>query len=96
MCRSRSHAQRSSRWALQVHFVPGKRRAATTRPTWSSSNGARRGDVSDAEVDYLDYMGSPDGRETILPSILSSGDQPLWAARGAWSSAVGRMGCSRA
>ena len=96
MCRSRSHAQQSSRWALQVHFVPGKRRAATTRPTWPSSNGARRGDVSDAEVDYIDYLSNLDGRETILPSILSSGDQPLWAARGAWSSAVGRMGCSRA
>ena len=85
-----------SRWALQVHFVPGKRRAATTRPTWPSSTGARRGDVSDAEVDYLDYLGSLDGREPILPSILSSGDQPLRAARGCWSSAVGRLGCDRA
>jgi hypothetical protein len=28
-----------------------------------------RGDVSDAELDYLDAMGSPDGRGTILPSM---------------------------
>ena len=96
MCRTRSQAQQSSRWAFQVHFVPGKRRAGSTRPTWPSSTGARRGDVSDAEVDYLDLLGSLDGREPILPSILSSGDQPLRAARGCWSSAVGRLGCDRA
>ena len=61
-----------------------------------TSNGARRGDVSDPELDYLDAMGSPDGRETILLSILSSGDHALRAARGSWSSAVGRWGCRRA
>ena len=96
MCRTRSQAQQSSRWAFQVHFVPGERRAATTRPTCPTSTGARRGDVFDAEVDYLDYLGSLDGRDTILPSILSISDHALRAARGSWSSAVGRWGCRRA
>jgi hypothetical protein len=72
MRKSRSHAQRSSRWALQVHCGSGERQAATTRPSWASFSGARRGDVSDAdEVVYLDYLGSLDARETILDSILS-------------------------
>ena len=81
---------------LQVHCGSGERRAATTRPSWPTSNGARRGDVSDPELDYLDAMGSPDGRETILLSILSSGAHALRAARSSWSSAVGRLGCRRA
>ena len=96
MCRTRSQAQQSSRWAFQVHFVPGERRAGSTRPAWPTSNGARRGHVSDPELDYLDAMGSPDGRETILLSILSSGAHALRAARSSWSSAVGRLGCRRA
>ena len=43
------------------------RQAATTQPSWATSTGARRGHFSDAEVDYLDYLGSLDGREPILP-----------------------------
>ena len=93
---SRSEGQIQRHKALVVPTVPGERRAATTRPRWASSTGARRGDVSDAEVDYLDYLGSLDGRDTILPSILSIGDHALRAARGSWSSAVGRWGCRRA
>ena len=64
----RSRADQSSHWDLARIGDAGERRAATTRPTWASSNGARRGDVSDAEVDYLDYLSNLDGRETILPS----------------------------
>ena len=40
-----------------------ERRAATTRPSWASSNlGRDGGDHPDADADYLDYLGSPDGR----------------------------------
>ena len=53
------------------------RRAATTRPELCcylghlgpSSSGARRGYVSDAKLDYLDYLASLDGRDTIHPSM---------------------------
>ena len=66
----------------------------TTKMTnlhWSATRG-----LLAAEVNCLDYLGSPDGRETILDSILSNADQPLRAARRSWSSAVGRLGCRRA
>jgi hypothetical protein len=36
--------------------------------------GATRSGRSVAHPDYLDYQGSLDGRETILPFILSSGE----------------------
>jgi len=60
------------------------------------SNVARRGALPVADADYLDYLSNLDARETILSSIISSGDQPLRAARSSWSSAVGRWGCRRA
>ena len=50
-----SHAQRSSCWALQVHCGSGERRAATTRPSWPTSTGARRGDHPVADADQFDY-----------------------------------------
>ena len=92
--RSRSH--RSSRCQLAGIGDAGERRLATTRPRWSSSTWARQGDHPVADADYLDYLGNLDGRDTIIDSILSSDDHILRAARGAWSSLVGRLGCDRA
>ena len=63
---------------VPLHTAP----AATTRPSWASSSGARRGDVAGAMLDYLIYMSNIDGRETILASFLSSHGQPLRAV--AW------------
>ena len=61
---SRSGGQIQRHKALVIPEVEQERRAAMTRPSWPTSTGARRGHVSDAEVNYLDYMGSPDGRDT--------------------------------
>eukprot|EP00966_Prymnesium_polylepis_P262296 6058577-Prymnesium_polylepis.2 len=79
----RSRPHRSSPRQLAGIGDAGERRAATTRPRWSSSTGARRGDHPVAHPDYLGYLGNFDGRDTIIDSILSSNDQPLRAARGA-------------
>ena len=67
----------------------GKRRAATTRPRWPSSSGARRGDHPVAYADQVDYVGKHDGRETILLSRsrvltmlfgrLEAAGAPRWA-----------------
>ena len=65
---------------LQVHCGSGERRAATTRPSWPTSTGARRGDHPVADADQFVYMSKHDGRETILLSIFSSSDHALRAA----------------
>ena len=63
--------------ALVAHSDDGTAPAATTRPRWPSSTGARRGYHPVADTNQIDYVGKHDGRDTILLSIFSSGDQPL-------------------
>ena len=92
----RSRPRRSSGCQLAGIGDAGERRLATTRPRWSSSTGARRGDHPVADADQFDYLSKQDGQATILLSIFSRCDHALRAARGCWSLAVGRLGCSRA